>query len=105
MQMVTKFSERNSYGGYTYEIKIEVLFRIYIHSTNTGEYVVEFKEFKTFSRKVRFSFISHEDIKETLHNAFERVYDWFYNHKSYVWTEDQFWRSRTQAMKEIDHYI
>lgn len=87
--MISRLSEKNNYGGYTWQIKLDSLFHIFIHSNNDDKFVVEFKEWKWLSYKSHFSFITEASIIDTIHEVFDKVFDFFNNNKNYLWTNSQ----------------
>lgn len=103
--MVRRLVKKNTYGGTTFEIEIEPLFLIYIHGTENGEYVVEFKEHQVLWKSTRFSFVSNNDLISTMHEAYDRVFTWFQNHKTLIWTEQQCWRSRQLSEDGLENYL
>ncbi len=87
--MLSKYTAKNSFGGYTWHIKLDSLFHIFINGTDNNSYVVEFKEWKWISYKVRFSFVSNNDIESAIIESFDRVFDFFQGNKDYLWTNQQ----------------
>jgi hypothetical protein len=87
--MIRTFTAENSYGGKTYEIEIDTLFRLLINETNTSSFVVEFKEHMWINKKTRFSFVSERDLIQTIKDAFEKVFDYFSSRDDYMWTIEQ----------------
>jgi len=87
--MLSRYTAKNNYGGYTDHIQLDSLFHIFIHGTSNDSFVVEFKEWKWVSYKIRFSFVSNSDLESTTIEAFDRVYDYFQNHKDYIWSMQQ----------------
>lgn len=103
--MVSRLSEKNKYGGYTYIIEIEPLFLIYINGSDRDAFIVEFKEHQVLWKSTRLSFVSNDDLITTMHEAYDRIFEWFYNHKSLVWTEEQCIRSRQRAADGLHQYL
>ena len=87
--MLSKYTEKNKFGGYTWQIKIDNLFHIYIHGTDNSSFVVEFKEWKLISYKTHFSFVSNNSLELTIKEVFEKVFKFFENNKDFIWTEKQ----------------
>jgi hypothetical protein len=87
--MLSRYTDKNKYGGYTWHIKLDSLFHIFINGTTDNSYVVDFKEWKWISYKTRFSFVSTKDFTTTVRDAYDRVFDYFQGHKDYLWTEQQ----------------
>ncbi|QQR97635.1 MAG: hypothetical protein IPK18_12435 [Sphingobacteriales bacterium] len=85
--MLSKYVGKNKFGGYTYQIKLDSLFHIYINETENNLFLVEFKEFKWISFKTHFTFISKSNIEETIIDTFEKVYEFYDNHPKYEWSE------------------
>jgi len=87
--MLQRIIEKNKYGGYTWNIKLDSLFQIFVHGTDTNNFVIEFKEWKWLSFKTHFSFVSNDDLKTAIIESFDKVYNFFYNSPKYNWTKDQ----------------
>ena len=87
--MLNRYIAKDKYGGYTWQIKLDSLFHIYINGTNKESFVVEFKEFKWISYKTHFSFVSNENLELTIIESFERVFAFFQKHKNCLWTLQQ----------------
>jgi len=99
--MISKFTDKNNYGGYTWRIKIDSLHHIFIHGTDSNSYVVEFKEWKYINYKNRFSFVSNNDLELTITEAFDRVFEYFLGKKDYLWTNDQ----KNNKLNKVLFYI
>ncbi len=87
--MLSKYTEINKFGGYTWQIKIDNLFHIYILGTDNSSFVVEFKEWKWISYKTHFTYISNNNLEMTISEVFEKAFSFFKNHKDFIWTEQQ----------------
>lgn len=87
--MVSRYTEKNKFGGYTWHIKLDSLFHIFIHETDNLSYVIEFKEWKWISYKTHFSFVSNENLNETIVNSFERVFGFLQKNKDYGWSKQK----------------
>ena len=95
--MVSKYTNKNKFGGITWQIKIDNLFHIYILSTEDSSFVVEFKEWKLISYKAHFTFVSNKSLKNTIVDAFERMFNFFRKQNDYVWTKSQ----ETQKLESV----
>lgn len=87
--MIYRYAEKNKYGGYTWQIKIDSLFHVYLKGTKHGHFIVEFKEWKWVSYKILISYISDENIEDTIIKAFDKIYLYFQNNRNYIWTDQQ----------------
>ena len=87
--MLSKYTQKNKFGGYTWQIKLNSLFHLYINGTDNDSFVVEFKEYRWISFKTHFSFVSNESLEATISEAFDRVFNFFQGHKNYMWTSQQ----------------
>ena len=85
MPAIERSADKNSYGGHTDRIQIHSLYHIFIHGTTEKRYVVEFKEWRWISYKIRFSFVSEKDIEETVKDAFDKVLDYFQDNSDFDW--------------------
>ena len=72
-----------------YQNSLGCIFHIFIHGTDNKSFVIEFKEWKWISYKVRFSFVSNNNLESIIREAFYRVFDYFQGHKNYTWTHHQ----------------
>jgi len=97
--MLSRYTEKNKFGGYTWQIKLDSLFHIYVNGTDNESFVVEFKEYKWISFKTHFSFVSNESLEDTIVTAFDRVFDFYQGHKDYVWTPQQRDNKLTQVIE------
>jgi len=100
--MVSKYTDKNKFGGFTWQIKIDKLFHIYIHGSDNSSLIVEFKEWKWISYKTHFTFVSNEDLKNTLMDAFEKVFDFFQKHNDYLWSQLQKTQKLEIVLKEFE---
>ena len=73
--MITQTLNKNKFGGFTWEFKLDSLHHIFINETDNGAYVVEFKEWKFISYKTHFSFVSNGDFKDTICQTFDRIHE------------------------------
>jgi hypothetical protein len=100
--MLSKYTEKNKFGGYTWQIKIDNLFHIYILGTDNSSFVVEFKEWKWISYKTHFTFVSDKDLKSTIKDVFEKVFDFFQKHNDYLWSQLQKTQKLEIVLKEFE---
>ncbi len=100
--MIYKLTEKNKFGGHTYQIKLDSIFHIFINETNANSYSVDFKEWKWFNYKLHFSFISNGDLKETVRQTFEKTYDFFSRNSDYAWTREQMTNKLNQTLEIVD---
>ena len=98
---ISRYSDKNSFGGYTDIIKLNSLFHIFIHSTDSGPFVVEFKEWKWLNYKTRFSFVSNENYESTVIEVFNRSYKFFKDSKNYEWSIQQKESKLSQVLELI----
>lgn len=98
--MLSRYSEKNTFGGYTWHIKIDSLFHIFIEETNDNLFIIEFKEWKWISFKKHFSLVSHTGIESTIITAFDKVFDFFKNNSKYNWEESQKINSLNKVLGE-----
>lgn len=89
INMVSKICEKNKFGGHTFVIEIDKLWKIHILETNNKTYLVEFEEIKLFKNKVHFSFLTNSNIENATIEAFDRTFDFFLANSEYIWTLDQ----------------
>lgn len=87
--MVSKYTEKNKFDNYTWKIKLDNLFHIYIFGTDNSSFLVEFKEWKWISYKTHFTYVTNNNLEITIKEIFEKAFIFFENQKKYIWTEDQ----------------
>lgn len=87
--MVSKYTEKNKFDNYTWKIKLDNLFHIYILGTDNSSFLVEFKEWKWISYKTHFTYVTNNNLEITIKEIFEKAFIFFENQKKYIWTEDQ----------------
>ena len=87
--ILSRLIEKNTYSGYTWQIKLSSLFHIFINSTPENTFVVELKEWKWFSNKTKFSFVSKNNLEDTIKEAFDKSYEFFNSNSEFVWSENQ----------------
>lgn len=98
---ISKYIDKNSYGGQTIEIALNTFFILLINETNAKSYNVEFKEKKIFGAKIRFSFISNLDLETTTIDAFNKIKQYFDNRDDVMWSTEQ---KNLQIEKAINHF-
>lgn len=87
--MVSKYTEKNKFDNYTWKIKLDNLFHIYILGIDNSSFLVEFKEWKWISYKTHFTYVTNNNLEITIKEIFEKAFIFFENQKKYIWTEDQ----------------
>lgn len=87
--MVSKYTKKNKFGNYTWKIKIDNLFHIYILGTDNSSFLVKFKEWKWISYKTHFTYVTDKNLEVTIKDIFEKAFIFFENQKNYIWTVNQ----------------
>ena len=87
--MVSKYTEKNKFGNYTWKIEVDKLFHIFILGTESSSFVVEFKEWRWLSYKTHFTYVTTNDLEMAINEVFIKVFTFFKNKENYVWTENQ----------------
>lgn len=87
--MLSRYSDKNKFGGYTWQIKLDSLFHIFVEDSMNKTFVVTFKEWKWMSYKTHFSFVSNLNLIETIKDAFEKIFDFFQSDSKYEWNHNQ----------------
>jgi hypothetical protein len=70
---ITRFTKKNKYGGYTWEIKLNEEFIIELNSSDINSFVVNFKEVKWIFPKTHFSIVVNENIEDTIKIACDKM--------------------------------
>lgn len=96
--MLSKYSDKNKFNGETWQIKLDSIFHIFVHGTDSNSYVVELKEWKWIKYKVLFSFVSTNPLDIVFVEAFDKAYDFFQRSDEYNWTISQKENKLNQAL-------
>lgn len=99
--MLIKYTERNKYGGYTWEISLGSPFKIQIHGTDNTSFIVELKEWKWLNYKTHFAFVSNDSLEKTIRSSFDRVFEFFKNYKDLSWTYEEKEFRKQQTLNEL----
>lgn len=102
--MLSRFTDKNDYGGYTWKIELHSLFHIFIHGTDKNSFVVHFKEWKWIRYKTKFSFVSEQDLETTIIESFDRIFNYFQEHEEYSWTLQQKKNKLNQALELLNNH-
>mgnify|MGYP003586234957 CR=1 FL=1 len=97
-------SEKNKYGGNTFEIRIEPFFVLLLNGTSENNVIVEFKEFRFFRFKTKWTFVSSQNIENTIYPAFDKVLEYFETTKEYIWSEDKKNNMAEKALKMFRNF-
>ena len=87
--MISKTVEKNKFGGYTWNFKLDSLHHVFMNETDNGSFVVEFKEWKLFNYKVHFSFVTQSDLKTAVVETLNKIYDYLLNIGKYSFSVEQ----------------
>ena len=99
--MLTKTVQKNKFGGYTWEFKLDSLHHVYMNATDNGSFVVEFKEWKLFNYKIHFSFVTQCDLKGTIAEALNKVHEYLLITGKYSFSIDQ----KNRKLYELLNFI
>lgn len=73
---LSTYTDKNKFGGETIEINVLApYFRILIHSTTNGEFVVDLKKSAFMRYKIIESFVSQESVEIIIVDAFQRLWE------------------------------
>jgi hypothetical protein len=95
--MISRYSETNKFGGYTWKININQIFHLFVHSSNDSSFVVDFKEWRWLGYKVRFSIVSSLSLEETIENSFNKIQIYFNSKNEFLWSDEQ----KRNKLKEL----
>lgn len=96
--MVSKLTDINKYGGYTWDIKLDSPFHLFINGTSEKIFIVELKEWGYINSKIHFTFVSNNNMKSTIETSFQKTFDFLQKHPDYSWTEVQMKAKLNQAL-------
>jgi len=85
--MLSRYTNKNKYGGYTWKIEINAEFFIEINSYNCNKFLVNFKEAKWIKYSTIFSMTSNESLTKTIKNSCERLLNHMQTLKRYEITD------------------
>lgn len=103
--MVSRHSTKNKFNDYTWEIEIDNLHRLFILGSDSGSFVIEFKEWKFLHFKTHFSFVSNENIYNTVSISFDKIYEFFLQGEKILWSNQSKENKKAQAILEIKSII
>lgn len=87
--MISKYTEKNKFGGQTWHIKLNSLFHVFIMETNQDSYIVEIKEWLYFNYKIRKIFISSNDFPKTVIESINELQKYLNETKKYLWQNNE----------------
>jgi hypothetical protein len=99
--MFSKSIQKNKFGGYTWEFKLDSLHHIFINETDNKSFVVDFKEWRLFNYKTHFSFVTQRNLKETIIETFDKIYEYLLKNGKYSFCIEQ----KNNKLIEILNYI
>lgn len=102
--MISKYSDKNKFGGKTWHIKIDSLFHIFILETTQNSFLVELKEWCFFNYKIRKSYISNNDFEFTVKTAFDSLQEYLNSTGKYYWTDNQKNRKLNLILNFVQDY-
>jgi len=102
--MITRTAQKNNFGGYTWEFKLDSLHHVFMNETDNGSFVVEFKEWKLFNYKTHFFFVSQSNLKETISETLNRIHEYLLNKGKYSFSIEQKNRKLYELLNFIELY-
>ena len=102
--MFTKSIQKNKFGGYTWELKLDSLHHIFINEIDNKSFFVDFKEWRLFNYKTHFSFMSQRDLKETIIETFDKIYEYLLKNGNYSFCIEQKNNKLFEILNHIDLY-
>lgn len=101
--MITKYTDKNQFGYYTYEIRIDCFF-LKIHEAGIDKHLIELKEFKWVYMKTQLTFMSYKNLEVTIKDSLDRVFDYFYSRNDIVWTLDKKEKMKDEVLFMLNNY-
>ena len=102
--MISRKINKNKFGGHTWEFNLYSLLHVFINETDTGVFVVDFKEWKFFNYKTHFSFVSKNDLKSTISEALDRIYEFMLTNPKYNFSFQQKEGKLNEILQFIELY-
>ncbi|MEY3501485.1 MAG: hypothetical protein RL308_3158 [Bacteroidota bacterium] len=87
--MITRTVKKNNFSGHTWEFKLDSLHHVFMNETDSGSFVVEFKEWKLFNYKIHFSFVTQSELKVAVVETINKIYDYLLNSGKYSFSAEQ----------------
>ena len=90
--MLNRYTQKNKYGGHTWEITLNTLFVIHLHETNNQSVSIEFIERKVFRNKVLMAYMHPNlgnDFGKVIGDAFTKVYEYNLAHDLIHWSHQK----------------
>ena len=101
--MITKTIQKNKFGGQTWEFKLDSLHHIFMNETDSESFVVEFKEWKLFNYKTHFSFVSNDNLKNTISLTLDKIHLYFSNNqKKYSFSIEQKNKKKNELINFVE---
>lgn len=99
--MFIKYTEKNKYGGFTWELSLANLFKLQFHEANDSSIIVEFKEWKWVSNKIHFAYVSTDSLETAIKDSLDKAFNFLKNHKDFVLTKNQIETKKHSLFKEV----
>jgi len=103
--MISRFKDKNEFGGYTWQIKNSSTVRIHIKGTTSScEYVIEIPEWGWVRWSTKRSLLSNRSLRETVELAFKKEYDFFDSHPDFDVSREMMKREIDSTVRKLQDY-
>lgn len=104
LRQFSKSRKQNKYGGYSYLIELNRNYHIEVHGSSNKSFIVEFKEANWINYKTQFTYISNENLEETICEAFLRMVSYFETRKDYLGTAENWDLKLIEVLEVIEKH-
>lgn len=102
--MISRTVQNNKYGGKTWDFKLDSLHHVFLHESDNGSFVVEFKEWKIINYKTHFSFVTQQNLKGTIEETLDRIFEYLKTQNKYNFSIDRKENKLFELLNFIDLY-
>lgn len=99
--MISKYTSINKYGGHTWQVKIDSLLHLFIHTSDNKLCFIELKEWKFLWYRKLLAFSTDKGIESAIRDAFNKTYDFFYKNKDFNWSLDKKEELQSKLLIEV----
>lgn len=104
MTSFSRYTDKNKYGGYTWMIKFESVFHIFINSNPDNSFVVDLKEWGFIRyKKTLFSFVSNQGLINTVEEAYEKTITHINQNTKYRIDENIAYNNMNEIVRQFLH--
>lgn len=107
--MISRYTDKNEFGGYTWEIKKSSTIRVHIKGTgNPMEYTIEVQEFGWVQWSTKKSKVCSKDLPKTIKESFILLNNFLHNHSDFTTSQSVMSSELEMALdglRKSDYYL